>query len=117
MSKALKGRIQKLAEGHVTAQRRRDELVREETRRIVRYWCFRFQTEVSGGASADDAPKGLRTYFEKQDLFSNWNNFAVKWDVDRLDPFTLVRRAKSVWREWDDALVKDVPILPSHLER
>lgn len=117
MNKALDKRITKLAEERVTVVKRRDALIREEKRRIIRYWCFRFQTEEAGDASADDAPTGLKKHFEKQDLFSNWKNFAIKWDVDKLAPYEVVRRTKSIWREWDDALVKDVPILPSHVER
>ena len=118
MSKALRKRIQKLADERVTVDsKRRDELVRGEIRKLVRYWCYRHQTEANGGASADDAPTGFRKYFESQDLFSNWANFAVKWDVADDDPFTLVRRRKSVWREWDEKLVGEVPIHLHHVER
>ena len=118
MSKALKNRIRSLAEERVTVQtNRRDQLVRGEIRGLVRYWCYRFQTETNGGASADDAPKGFRKYFESQELFSGWKNFAVKWDVSDDDPFLLVRRGKSVWREWDEKLVGTVPIHVHHVER
>jgi hypothetical protein len=118
MSKALRKRIQKMADAKVTVTgKRRDDLVKAEVRRTVRYWCYRHQTEAAGGASADDAPTGFRKYFEAQDLFSNWSNFAVKWDVAEDDPFTLVRRGKSVWKEWDEELVRYAPIHVHHVER
>jgi len=119
MSKALEKRITKLAEARITTTVRRADQVQAERRKVVRYWCYRFKTEADGGALATGAPTGLRKHFEDNKWFrplGGWTAFAGRWDVDHHDPLVVVPRNKSVWQEWDEKLVRDVPILPSHVE-
>ena len=120
MSKALNRRITEIAEENVTMTVRRDDLVRAERRRVVRYWCYRFLTEATGGAEATGAPRGLRKHFERAPFFraaGGWRKFATAWDVDRTDPLEMVPRTKSVWDEWDEKLVGTVPLLPKHVDK
>jgi hypothetical protein len=119
MSKALEKRITKLAEARITTTVRRADLVIAERRKVVRYWCYRMKTEADGGALATGAPTGLRKHFEASEWFKplgGWASFATKWDVDHPDVLTIVPRRKSVWQEWDEKLVRDVPILPLHVD-
>jgi hypothetical protein len=86
------------------------------SRREVRYWCFRFQTEIENGTPADDAPKGLKQKLEKQEHFRGWEEFAKSWDISSdqeviekegrrqkiySKPLETEVRSSSVWEEWD----------------
>jgi len=81
-------------------------------RRKVRYWLFRFRTEAEGGPKATGAPRGMRKYFEEQEGFGGWIDFAVTWDVNPEEPLQIVPRRFSVWEEWDATLnmvLRDMP--------
>lgn len=80
------------------------KLTGKTTRRRARYWCFRIQTEVNGGAKATDAPKGFRKFIESLPGFSSWEMFAIKWDIIGENPFMIVHRILSVWQEWDHVM-------------
>jgi hypothetical protein len=89
------------------------KVLRRLSRRTVRYWCFRFATEIAGGDSAVDAPDGLRDHFEALRWFSGWRTFAVTWDVadhDHLDIMPLHRSLEAAWDEVIRAEAKDLPV-------
>ena len=73
-------------------------------RRETRYWLFRFKTEAEGGAKATGAPKGLRKFYERQELFKfagGWLAFGGTWDIDEVDISKVVARSESLWAEWN----------------
>lgn len=97
----------------------REALYWWQVRRKVRYICFRLQTQHDPEApdrKAKDIPKGFRKYFENQDWFDGWENFAKTWDVGGADsdfaeskdengsdsPLVVVPRWLSVWEENED---------------
>ena len=82
------------------------------TRKRVRYFCFRIQNEVEGGAPAPEIPEGFKEYFEEQELFTGWENFAATWDVTKDDPFKLYKRRFTIHEEWNATLRAVVPELP-----
>jgi hypothetical protein len=73
-------------------------------RRQIRYWCFRFQTEVEGGATAVGAPDGLKAYLEAQPGFLGWRLFAKTFDVGLGPEIAFVPRGTTVWQEWSETL-------------
>ena len=77
--------------------------------RKVRYWCFRFKNEATGGASADGAPAGLREIFEGQKEFKGWEQFGVTWDVNKGDMVATVPRLYTLEEEWEAVLRQVVP--------
>ena len=82
-------------------------------RRVVRYWCFRFATEAAGGATAADAPEGLKEHFEALRWFPGWLTFAVKWDVAAADPLDIRPLRRSLEAAWDDVVkaeAKEIPV-------
>lgn len=90
-------------------------------KRQVRYWCFRFRTETEeDGATADDAPKGLRERFEEMEWFQGWSKFGITWDVHDEDPFRIIPLKISLQDQWNAVIEKKVPELvkdESHVEK
>lgn len=100
-------------------------------RKQVRYWCFRFRTAVTGGASAEGAPLGLKEYFEGLESFrilkEGWKNFAVSWDLPHQNgctgdpcecastvvPLIMMPRKFSVWEEWNATIRQESPVHPA----
>lgn len=91
------------------------------TKRQVRYWLFRFKTELEDdGASASDAPRGLRKLFEGMEWFQGWNNFSVTWDVNHEEPFRIIPLKVSLDEQWNKTLEEKVPEMvkaDSHIEK
>jgi len=84
-------------------------------RRKLRYWCFRFQTEVEGGAVAEGAPAGLRSMIEAKPGFEGWRRFAKTWDLASGPEIVIVVRTSSVWQEWSETLNRvalQLPVAP-----
>lgn len=85
------------------------------SRSQVRYWCFRFRTELEEGVKAAGAPRGLRPHFEKMEFFAlagGWAEFASRWDVAYQDPLRMVARISTIWQDWNSKLAEVVPELP-----
>jgi len=81
------------------------------TRRRVRYWFFRFRTEVTGGAPATGAPRGLRAKWEADPYFGGWENFGVTWDLD-VEGTRIVPLRHSLEQTWNNeawANARDLP--------
>lgn len=73
-------------------------------RRKLRYWLFRFKTEIEGGSPALDSPAGLKEEYESQQIFpfcGGWKTFGIKWDVTEKEPFEIVAIEESLWLAWD----------------
>lgn len=85
----------------------------ELSRRDVRYWCFRFQTELDGGVKAKGAPRGLKKYMEHQEEFRGWNEFAKTWDVSHTQSLVVIERYFSVWEQWEAKLRREAKPLPA----
>jgi len=83
------------------------------SRRDVRYWCFRFQTEINDGTSSKGAPRGLKRCMEHQEEFRGWREFAKSWDVSLTQPLVVVERYFSVWEQWEAKLKRNVSPLPA----
>ena len=78
-------------------------------RRQVRYWLFRKQNELTGGAKVRGHPSGFYKQFEDQSAFTlagGYANFAKTWDVDRTDPFSIIPRDQSIAEEWNHHLAQ-----------
>jgi len=82
----------------------------------IRYWCFRFKTEVEGGAPAEGAPSGLREHFEGNSFFNlvkGWVGFASEWDIEMKDGNPEIKPIdKSIWKDWDEhckSIAKSIP--------
>lgn len=87
-------------------------------RRKLRYWLFRFRTEALQSVSTNGAPSGLKEFFEKLPGFTNWKEFAVRWDVPEGDPgetvpLEIVPRKFSVWEEWQATMRSEVKVHPA----
>lgn len=81
-------------------------------RRKVRYWLFRFRTELEeDGANADDAPEGLREHFEGLEWFQGWGKFGFTWDVHEEDKFRIVPLHASLHDQWNKTIEEKVPEL------
>ena len=84
------------------------------TRREIRYWFFRFRTELeSDGASAEGAPEGLREQYENHPHFGGWDNFGVTWDLDSDDVDVIVPLRFSLEQQWNSeiaSLAKPFPL-------
>ena len=74
--------------------------------RKARYFCFRFQTALTGGQPIDNAPAGFKEYIESQSGFFGWENFAKSWDIEGSNPFRIVPRLESVWDKWDSVMIR-----------
>ncbi len=97
-------------------------------RRKVRYWCFRFRTEVLEGVAVNSAPKGLKEHVQKLKGFGGWDKFAESWDfphhescpIDPCEcgrmivPLEIVSRKFSVWEEWHATVRAEAPIHPAY---
>lgn len=84
------------------------------TRRQIRYWFFRFQTSLEeGGASAGDAPTGLREKYESHRHFGGWENFGVTWDLDKEETEVIVPLRYSLESEWNREVSASARELPS----
>lgn len=97
-------------------------------RRTVRYWCFRFRTEVLEGVSSNGAPEGLKKHIESIEGFGGWDKFAGSWDFPHdpscgLDPcecartiidYRIIPRRFSVWEEWHATVRAEAPIHPAY---
>lgn len=91
------------------------------TKSKARYWCFRFQTEATGGNKATEAPKGFKEFVEDLHGFTEWEKFAISWDLRHLgdNSFMIVNRVLSVWQEWDhimDRVAIPVDSTPAEVE-
>ena len=66
--------------------------IKDLTKRQVRYWCHRFKIESAGGVSADEAPEGLKDYFESHEYFLGWDKFneSLGWDVNKQSPLEII---------------------------
>lgn len=97
-------------------------------KRKLRYWCYRFRNEATGGCPAMDPKrddclpkeaKKFRADVEAQEWFipsGGWPGFAVRWDLDWADPANLgkvKKRRTSVWKEWERDLAQKVPVMPT----
>ena len=68
------------------------------------------------------APQGLKEHFQNLPGFTNWREFAVRWDVPPGDPrqpvpLKIVQRKFSVWEEWQATMRSEVqshPAFESH---
>jgi hypothetical protein len=91
--------------------------IHQLSRRKLRYWLFRFRTEALQSVPTNGAPSGLKNHFERLPEFTDWKDFAVKWDVpegDALEPVPLeiVQRKFSVWEEWQATMRAEVKVHP-----
>lgn len=86
------------------------------SRRQVRYWLFRKQNELDGGANARGAPKGLYARFEAMAVFrlaGGYASFAATWDLAATDAFEIVPRSQSIAEEWNAHLAATaIPVQP-----
>ena len=85
------------------------------SRKAIRYWLFRKQNEVQGGAKAADTPTDVLSNFEKQPAFvlaGGYKTFAETWDLDRDDPLMIVPRNQSIADEWNEHLQAAAVPLP-----
>ena len=74
-------------------------------KRRIRYFCFEKQR-------GKWAPVKLIKWFEKQEEFTSWENFAVDWDVVKSNPIKARWRKFSIHEEWEAELRRVVPDLP-----
>ena len=84
------------------------------TRSRVRYWLYRKQNELAGGAGALGAPEGLFQGFEADPAFKlagGYFTFAETWDVAE-DGQTIVPREQGVAAEWDAHLEEAAKTAP-----
>ena len=86
----------------------REDLHTYTLRRRIRYWCFRLRSEEEGISKSKGKPAGLKPFYEKQEWFDGWENFAATWDLDDEDPFKTVPRWESVHEEWDRTLEEEL---------
>ena len=97
------------------------DLLAQTMERRARYWCFRYQKEVTHGVTSDDGPAGFKEFVESLPGFTKWEAFADTWDL-WLNPknlsFAIARRVLSVWKEWDHIMDRvAIPIDASPEER
>jgi len=86
--------------------------LRELSRRKLRYRLYRIQN-----GNPVDKDDGIKQFFEGQEEFDGWHNFAVTWDVGKEGEFpkghwVSVSREKSMMEEWQEVvqdLVQDFP--------
>ena len=88
------------------------------SRRKLRYWLFRFRTEALQSVSSNGAPAGMKEFFENLPRFTNWTEFAVRWDVPPGDPrqpvpMQIISRKFSVWEEWQATMRQEVSVHPA----
>ena len=88
------------------------------SRRKLRYWLFRFRTEAIQSVSSNGAPAGLKQHFERLSNFTDWKEFAVKWDVPPGEatepvPLEIISRKFSVWEEWQATMRSEVQAHPA----
>ena len=74
-------------------------------KRKVRYYCFEKQR-------GNWAPVKLVRYFEAQEGFTGWENFACNWDVEKDNPLKVYYRMFTIHEEWEATLRRVVPDLP-----
>jgi len=83
------------------------------TRRQIRYWFFRFRTELEpDGASAEGAPEGLKEKYESHPYFGGWDNFGVTWDLDTDDTERIVPLRFSLEQQWNTEIASLARTLP-----
>ena len=89
--------------------------LKQLTKKQVRYWCFRFKNEFEGGCDANDAPEGLKEYFETHDYFLGWDKFngSLGWDVNFNSPLDIVPLKVGGMEAWNKELSKNAIDLPS----
>lgn len=95
------------------------------TRKDARYWMFRYQNEMGGGAAVEDDPKGLRQHFEDLPFFpalGGWKTFAQDWDLpegrrNEVAELIMTPRDKSIHEEWFSELLKGAKELPEKKTR
>ena len=83
-----------------------DKELRTLSRTKLRYRLYRIKNK-----NEVDPKDGIREYFEGQDEFDGWHNFARTWDVGREGPWPnghwlAVKRLKSMEQEWNEVLAR-----------
>jgi hypothetical protein len=80
-------------------------------RRNVRYQLYRIRTQEEGGPS--HTAKTIKEYYEKQNNFTCWSDFARRWDVDKEGKHNrIVTRKFTELQEWNRQLTELVEELP-----
>ena len=87
------------------------EELKKLNKRLVRYWLFRFKTENAGGDKATGAPKGLKDYFENNELFIGWELFdeSKGWDVKETSPLEIITLKLGSTELWNKELRSSLP--------
>ena len=89
------------------------------TRRQIRYVCFRYQNEATGGVSVAkvrgislSVMKKIASHMVDQDGFDTWENFGKTWDVGEKAPLVVMTRTSSIQSEWNKSLKNESKELP-----
>jgi hypothetical protein len=95
------------------------ELVQRLKTKRARFWCYRFRREATHeGYVTKGAPPGFKEFVEELPGFRGWDKFAETWDIFGSNPFAIVIRIMSVWKEWDQVMERvAVPVDISAKER
>ena len=94
--------------------RRDDDLEPFKRLKAIRYALFRMKNEEDGGCKAGRELAKIAKPYAKRDGFTGFSDFAKKWDVDPLDPDTIIMRDKSVWQAHNEYMIKVAKPLPGH---
>jgi hypothetical protein len=81
-------------------------------RHNIRYACFRMQSEVCEGRTAEPEHHAIAKTIEGLPGFGGWEKFADTWDVSTPDPITLVPRKWSIHQEWLQTMLRVAQPLP-----
>lgn len=79
-------------------------------RKAIRYKLYRLRTEAQGRVAAEVEDE-FREFYEKQEGFGGWKNFAMTWDVDLDDPEVIIHRDRSEAEEWEDVVKSRFPVI------
>ena len=83
------------------------------TRRQLRYWFFRFKTELEpDGVPAEGAPEGLKEEWEDHPYFGGWDKFGVTWDLAEDSTDTIVPLRYSLEQQWNAEVAKSARPFP-----
>ena len=80
------------------------------TKRQVRYLCYRLRTGAEKEEEVNDIPEGFKEYFEEQDYFDSWINFAMTWDID--DKLKAELRTYDEQTEWNSVMKRESVEMP-----
>jgi len=73
------------------------------TRREARYHLYRIRTHEEGGVS--HKAKTIKAYYEEQEDFTTWSDFARKWDIGlKGQHHKIVKRQHTEEQEWNREL-------------